>query len=510
MRGGITCTGCNATVNSINHLQQIRDVYRCFTCSTRGELKAGLNGKMYLVPIGGKVPEEQSKKLPEKKIDTTSISNTKKSVHTTFSPDDKRDKVVSQIERLVEFMGIKSIPGWEDIPFKKINRLRDDKVLSQEELVILLRELEKIYKKGEYEVKRTSMSKDTSYLGYKEVDELAAEEVFKEGWRYQVPDYVKMVIEDWRSLSSKQMRVEVEHLLIGTNVIALQNELEDFLGILEDLELEEETDEIDLLEVIEKYKDGRITTSDIPVEKDESWREMIPTILKRRLKDWQSADIQVVYDHAKGLLNSNRSEMMPFVVEMSQVIYDMSAQEEDEVEEADELDAISDTIMSLVEMIILPHLEVLDLIQQRGGQITFSDLWHKPFTDQLKKEVKDRDEWRCVICEGETDLHVHHKIPRDKGGIHHPANLVTLCASCHGAVETADVKKAFQKCLMNYKKNKYNQLKPQNLTMDKKMLQEEVENSLDHLLFQLNKREEHDLMEEVMGVMKRLEVLFYG
>lgn len=506
MRGGITCTGCNTTVNSINHLQQIRDVYRCFTCSTRGELKAGLNGKMYLVPIGGKMPEEQSKKLPEKRIATTSLSIKKNSVHTPYSSDDRREEVVSQIERLVECMGIKGIPGWDDIPFKKIKRLHDNKVLSQEELVILLGELEKLYKNdGEYGVIDSKIVENTSSHWEEAVDE----EVF-EGWRYQIPEYVKMVIEDWESLSSKQMRDEVEHLLIGTNVMALQNELEDFLGILEDLELEEENDEIDLLEVIEKYKDGRTTTPDIPVEKDESWREMIPTILKRRLKDWQTADIQVVYDHAKGLLHTNRSEMMPFVVEMSQVIYDMSAQEEDEVEEADELDAISDTIMSLVEMIILPHLEVLDLIQQRGGQITFSDLWHKPFTDQLKKEVKDRDEWRCVICEGETDLHVHHKIPRDKGGIHHPANLVTLCASCHGAVETADVKKAFQKCLMNYKKNKYNQLKPQNLTMDKKMLQEEVENSLDHLLFQLNKREEHDLMDEVMGVMKRLEVLFYG
>jgi HNH endonuclease len=507
MREGITCTGCNTTVKSMNQLQRVWDVYRCFTCSIRGELKAGRNGKVYLVPLGGKMPEDQPKKVSEKKV---SVSQTKKVAPTSGSIDDKREEVISQIERLVESMGIKNIPGWENIPFKKINRLRDDKILSQEELVFLLRELEKIYKKGDYQGKEPGASNDTYHLSYKEEEEVVPEEAFEEGWRYQVPDYVKMFIEDWETLSSEQMRDEVEHLLIGTNVVALQNELEDFLGILEDLELEEENDEIDLLEVIEKYKDGRITTPDIPVEKDESWRQMVPTLLKRRLRDWQTADIHVVYDHAKGLLHTNRSEMMPFVVEMSQVIFDMSAQEEDEAEKALELDEIGDTIMSLVEMIILPHLEVLDLIQQRGGQITFSDLWHKPFTDQLKKEVKDRDEWRCVICEGETDLHVHHKIPRNKGGIHHPANLVTLCASCHGAVETADVKKAFQKCLMNYKKNKYNQLKPQNLTMDKKMLQEEVENSLDHLLFQLNKREEHNLMDEVIGVMKRLEVLFYG
>lgn len=145
----------------------------------------------------------------------------------------------------------------------------------------------------------------------------------------------------------------------------------------------------------------------------------------------------------------------------------------------------------------------------RGGKIIFSNLWNKPFTEELKKEVKDRDGWKCVICESETDLHVRHKIPRDKGGIHHKANLVTLCASCHGAVETADIQHAFKKCLANYKKKKFSHISRQSLSQDKKLLQDEVEQSLDALLFELNNKEEYKLMEDVLGIMQRLEIIFY-
>ncbi|KAA0566126.1 HNH endonuclease [Bacillus sp. CH30_1T] len=142
--------------------------------------------------------------------------------------------------------------------------------------------------------------------------------------------------------------------------------------------------------------------------------------------------------------------------------------------------------------------------------MSFSNLWNKSFTEQLKQEVKERDDWRCVVCVSETDLHVHHKIPRDKGCIHHLYNLVTLCSSCHSAIETADVNKAFNKCLINYKKNKYSHNKTLNISIDKKLFREEVEGALDSLLLQLKKIEEHELMEEVVGVMKRLEVIFYG
>ncbi|MCP4574657.1 MAG: HNH endonuclease, partial [bacterium] len=34
-------------------------------------------------------------------------------------------------------------------------------------------------------------------------------------------------------------------------------------------------------------------------------------------------------------------------------------------------------------------------------------------------------------CDRTHFLEVHHRTPRAKGGTHDPANLVTLCASCH-------------------------------------------------------------------------------
>jgi len=49
------------------------------------------------------------------------------------------------------------------------------------------------------------------------------------------------------------------------------------------------------------------------------------------------------------------------------------------------------------------------------------------------KEVKNRDDNKCQICnEGSgTELHVHHIVPKSQGGSHNPSNLLTLCWSCH-------------------------------------------------------------------------------
>lgn len=85
----------------------------------------------------------------------------------------------------------------------------------------------------------------------------------------------------------------------------------------------------------------------------------------------------------------------------------------------------------------------------------------------------------------------------------------TLCASCHGAIETADIKLAFKKCLANYKKKKYSHISRQSLSQDKKLLKEEVENGLDSLLFELNNKEEHKLVEDLIGIMNRLDIIFY-
>lgn len=47
---------------------------------------------------------------------------------------------------------------------------------------------------------------------------------------------------------------------------------------------------------------------------------------------------------------------------------------------------------------------------------------------ELKGEVKERDQHRCVVCKREKDLKAHHVIPYRESSLE---NLVTLCNYCH-------------------------------------------------------------------------------
>jgi 5-methylcytosine-specific restriction endonuclease McrA len=45
-----------------------------------------------------------------------------------------------------------------------------------------------------------------------------------------------------------------------------------------------------------------------------------------------------------------------------------------------------------------------------------------------------RDQYRCVYCGATPDryfLHLDHVVPRARGGVTHPANLVTACQDCN-------------------------------------------------------------------------------
>ena len=52
---------------------------------------------------------------------------------------------------------------------------------------------------------------------------------------------------------------------------------------------------------------------------------------------------------------------------------------------------------------------------------------------RVRREVLARDRHRCQApgCGRTRFLEVHHKKARARGGTHEPANLITLCASCH-------------------------------------------------------------------------------
>ncbi|WP_236799817.1 HNH endonuclease [Bacillus cereus] len=296
--------------------------------------------------------------------------------------------------------------------------------------------------------------------------------------------------------------------------------LRDLLDALEDLYHEhmdmmneEKGGIINPLEILNKYKDGVGKVNEKESVINDTWRKYIPSVIKKSIPNWRHETVTVIYEKSKELMaNFNGADLRvvrEFICELSEIIYDNESEEEEEEELYQADDDVAALIMSLVEMIILPHLEVLDRLEKHGGKITYGNLWNVAFNETLKIEVKDRDGWKCVICECETDLHVHHKIPRKLGGIHHKDNLVTLCASCHKAVETANVKEAFKACFANYKKSKFRGRKREEISHDKTLLKSEVESSLDELVATLNNKDENELVEELLVVMEKLEIIFY-
>lgn len=49
----------------------------------------------------------------------------------------------------------------------------------------------------------------------------------------------------------------------------------------------------------------------------------------------------------------------------------------------------------------------------------------------LRREVFERDAYRCQYCGGWTALHAHHVVPETHGGPTEEWNLVAACAACN-------------------------------------------------------------------------------
>lgn len=54
-------------------------------------------------------------------------------------------------------------------------------------------------------------------------------------------------------------------------------------------------------------------------------------------------------------------------------------------------------------------------------------------TKQMRRQVYERDGFRCAVCDSTDGLQIHHIKPRGRGGADHPMNLITLCWRCHAA-----------------------------------------------------------------------------
>lgn len=58
----------------------------------------------------------------------------------------------------------------------------------------------------------------------------------------------------------------------------------------------------------------------------------------------------------------------------------------------------------------------------------------KRISTKTRKAVYKRDDYACVLCNDARTIHLHHFIPRGKGGSDNEANLVCLCPTCHRVV----------------------------------------------------------------------------
>jgi 5-methylcytosine-specific restriction endonuclease McrA len=50
---------------------------------------------------------------------------------------------------------------------------------------------------------------------------------------------------------------------------------------------------------------------------------------------------------------------------------------------------------------------------------------------KLRREILERDGWRCQNCGSSKHLDVHHQRPRSALGDDKETNLITLCRECH-------------------------------------------------------------------------------
>lgn len=61
----------------------------------------------------------------------------------------------------------------------------------------------------------------------------------------------------------------------------------------------------------------------------------------------------------------------------------------------------------------------------------------KLMTQELRRQIMERDDYTCQICgkymPDEVGLHIDHIIPVSKGGKSIPSNLRVLCSKCNGS-----------------------------------------------------------------------------
>ena len=97
--------------------------------------------------------------------------------------------------------------------------------------------------------------------------------------------------------------------------------------------------------------------------------------------------------------------------------------------------------------------ELIDLgIKGRDNTISFNYKYNM-INETLRHNISYRDNYLCRVCNTDTNLEIHHIVKIIHGGNNSPNNLITLCKSCHRAIDTLDFEHASKKCVSNFIKN---------------------------------------------------------
>ncbi len=92
----------------------------------------------------------------------------------------------------------------------------------------------------------------------------------------------------------------------------------------------------------------------------------------------------------------------------------------------------TDDLVDRLEFMVLEYLENNPKYDypKELEESTPPELQRNP-SNRLRKEVFERDRYRCQACGGWKDLAVDHTHPFSKGGLTTLENLQTLCKSCN-------------------------------------------------------------------------------
>lgn len=66
-----------------------------------------------------------------------------------------------------------------------------------------------------------------------------------------------------------------------------------------------------------------------------------------------------------------------------------------------------------------------------GNSSDYAEFLQSPLWIGLRDACKERDRWRCVVCNRKNRLEAHHKIYRGEWAETTLDDLVTLCRFCH-------------------------------------------------------------------------------